>query len=172
MSWTDERIERLKAMWTKGSTASQIAEELGGVSRNAVIGKAPRGPTVLHRSNPAEKERRWCFAQRPCVSEPHHAPRGQGTGGFRPDRFAFRCRGQAPKPIDRCRRCSIDRSARALHRQPGTQAPIPPPARAGPGQPSRGCRQHQLARPERPFALADGHRLPTFSLGAIQPGAT
>ena len=42
MSWTDERIERLKTMWTQGSTASQIAEELGGVSRNAVIGKAHR----------------------------------------------------------------------------------------------------------------------------------
>ena len=32
MSWTDERIERLKEMWTQGATASQIAEELGGVS--------------------------------------------------------------------------------------------------------------------------------------------
>ncbi len=42
MSWTEERIDRLKAMWAKGSTASQIAEELGGVSRNAVIGKAHR----------------------------------------------------------------------------------------------------------------------------------
>ncbi len=42
MSWTDERIDQLKALWTKGVTASQIAEELGGVSRNAVIGKAHR----------------------------------------------------------------------------------------------------------------------------------
>jgi GcrA cell cycle regulator len=42
MSWTDERIERLKDLWTKGMTASQIADELGGVSRNAVIGKAHR----------------------------------------------------------------------------------------------------------------------------------
>jgi GcrA cell cycle regulator len=42
MSWTEERIERLKAMWTQGATASQIADELGGVSRNAVIGKAHR----------------------------------------------------------------------------------------------------------------------------------
>jgi len=42
MSWTDERIERLKAMWAEGKTASIIAEELGGVSRNAVIGKAHR----------------------------------------------------------------------------------------------------------------------------------
>ncbi|WP_324262494.1 GcrA family cell cycle regulator [Altererythrobacter sp. H2] len=42
MSWTDERIATLKTMWEGGSTASQIAEELGGVSRNAVIGKAHR----------------------------------------------------------------------------------------------------------------------------------
>jgi GcrA cell cycle regulator len=42
LSWTDERIDQLKAMWEKGMTASQIAEELGGVSRNAVIGKAHR----------------------------------------------------------------------------------------------------------------------------------
>jgi len=42
MSWTDERIERLKALWTKGMTASHIADDLGGVSRNAVIGKAHR----------------------------------------------------------------------------------------------------------------------------------
>jgi GcrA cell cycle regulator len=42
MSWTDERIDRLKHLWTNGMTASQIADELGGVSRNAVIGKAHR----------------------------------------------------------------------------------------------------------------------------------
>ncbi|HEX7873160.1 MAG TPA: GcrA family cell cycle regulator [Sphingobium sp.] len=42
MAWTNERIEQLKTMWERGMTASQIAEELGGVSRNAVIGKAHR----------------------------------------------------------------------------------------------------------------------------------
>lgn len=42
MSWTEERIDQLKAMWERGLTASQIADELGGVSRNAVIGKAHR----------------------------------------------------------------------------------------------------------------------------------
>jgi GcrA cell cycle regulator len=42
MSWTEERIDRLKKMWHDGATASQIAEDLGGVSRNAVIGKAHR----------------------------------------------------------------------------------------------------------------------------------
>ncbi|MBA2935881.1 GcrA cell cycle regulator [Sphingomonas sp. CGMCC 1.13654] len=42
MSWTDERIDKLKSLWGQGHTASQIADELGGVSRNAVIGKAHR----------------------------------------------------------------------------------------------------------------------------------
>ncbi|UAK23479.1 GcrA family cell cycle regulator [Sphingomonas nostoxanthinifaciens] len=42
MAWTDERIEQLRQMWQAGMTASQIAEALGGVSRNAVIGKAHR----------------------------------------------------------------------------------------------------------------------------------
>ena len=42
MSWTDERVKKLKELWGKGSTASQIAEIIGGISRNAVIGKAHR----------------------------------------------------------------------------------------------------------------------------------
>ena len=42
MSWTNEKVEKLKELWGKGNTASQIAEIIGGVSRNAVIGKAHR----------------------------------------------------------------------------------------------------------------------------------
>ena len=42
MSWTDERVEILKKMWGEGQSVSQIAEELGGVTRNAVIGKVHR----------------------------------------------------------------------------------------------------------------------------------
>ena len=42
MSWTEEKVEKLKELWGKGSTASQIAEIIGGMSRNAVIGKAHR----------------------------------------------------------------------------------------------------------------------------------
>jgi len=42
MSWTDEKVAKLKELWGKGSTASQIAEIIGGISRNAVIGKAHR----------------------------------------------------------------------------------------------------------------------------------
>ncbi|MDT1060301.1 GcrA family cell cycle regulator [Paracoccus sp. CPCC 101403] len=50
MSWTDERVETLKRMWAEGQSASQIAKELGGVTRNAVIGKVHR----LGLSNRAE----------------------------------------------------------------------------------------------------------------------
>ena len=42
MSWTDEKVNKLKDLWGKGQTASQIAEIIGGVTRNAVIGKAHR----------------------------------------------------------------------------------------------------------------------------------
>jgi len=42
MSWTDERVELLKKLWSDGLSASQIAAELGGITRNAVIGKVHR----------------------------------------------------------------------------------------------------------------------------------
>jgi GcrA cell cycle regulator len=76
MSWTDERIERLKAMWTNGSTASQIAEELGGVSRNAVIGKAHR-LGLESRPSPVkpgeEKEKKAKAAVAPKADKPKPA---------------------------------------------------------------------------------------------------
>jgi GcrA cell cycle regulator len=60
MSWTEERIATLTKMWESGSTASQIAEELGGISRNAVIGKAHRlglkpRPSPVKSADPGEK---------------------------------------------------------------------------------------------------------------------
>ncbi len=42
MTWNDEKVQKLKELWGKGNTASQIAQIIGGVSRNAVIGKANR----------------------------------------------------------------------------------------------------------------------------------
>ena len=78
MSWTDERIERLKTMWTQGSTASQIAEELGGVSRNAVIGKAHR-LGLESRPSPVkageEKEKKAKPAPAPRAAKPAAAPK-------------------------------------------------------------------------------------------------
>ncbi len=78
MSWTDERIATLKKMWEGGSTASQIAEELGGVSRNAVIGKAhrlglksrPSPVKAAEKKKPAPKPKP---AAKPTVKKP--APR-------------------------------------------------------------------------------------------------
>tara|TARA_B100000963_G_scaffold161669_1_gene140578 strand:- start:1547 stop:2035 length:489 start_codon:yes stop_codon:yes gene_type:complete len=59
MSWTDEKVAKLKELWGKGSTASQIAETLGGVSRNAVIGKAHRlnlsGKIIAKRNSNSHK---------------------------------------------------------------------------------------------------------------------
>jgi GcrA cell cycle regulator len=73
MSWTEERIERLKKMWHDGATASQIADELGGVSRNAVIGKAHR-LGLEQRPSPVkpgeEKE-----AKKPAAAAPRPAPK-------------------------------------------------------------------------------------------------
>ena len=42
MAWTDDRVEVLKKLWAEGLSASQIAARLGGVTRNAVIGKVHR----------------------------------------------------------------------------------------------------------------------------------
>ena len=68
MSWTDERIERLTKMWEGGATASQIAEELGGVSRNAVIGKAHR-LGLKARPSPVKPN------EKPAVAAAEPAPR-------------------------------------------------------------------------------------------------
>ena len=70
MSWTDERIDSLKAMWEKGLTASQIAEELGGVSRNAVIGKAHRLDLQSRPSPVKEKEGKTAAPRKTAVRKP------------------------------------------------------------------------------------------------------
>lgn len=65
MSWTDDRVETLKKMWGEGQSASQIAKELGGVTRNAVIGKVHRlglsnragTGTAAAAAKPAAKEK-------------------------------------------------------------------------------------------------------------------
>lgn len=55
MSWTDERVEKLQEMWNEGKSAAQIAKALGGVTRNAVIGKVHR-LGLSHRGPNAEGE--------------------------------------------------------------------------------------------------------------------
>src|SRR2546430_17469210 len=53
MSWTDERVETLKKLWADGHSASQIAAELGGITRNAVIGKVHRLGLAGRAKSPA-----------------------------------------------------------------------------------------------------------------------
>jgi len=78
MAWTDERIETLRKMWEGGQTASQIAEQLGGVSRNAVIGKAHRlglqsRPSPVKPNDPTPKAAAPAAVPKP-AAPPRPAP--------------------------------------------------------------------------------------------------
>ncbi len=82
MSWTDERIEMLKGLWEKGLTASQIAEDLGGVSRNAVIGKAHRlglqsrpSPVKPNEGEEAAPRKTATVAKTPSAAAPAPKPK-------------------------------------------------------------------------------------------------
>jgi GcrA cell cycle regulator len=77
MSWTEERIERLKKMWHDGATASQIADELGGVSRNAVIGKAHRLGLEQRPSPVKPGEEKEHKKPAPATAAPKAAPRAE-----------------------------------------------------------------------------------------------
>ena len=75
MSWTDERVETLKRMWNEGQSASQIAEELGGVTRNAVIGKVHR-LGLSNRVGGKDEDDEGAAAPAPAaVAKPEPAPR-------------------------------------------------------------------------------------------------
>ena len=77
MSWTDERVDKLKELWTEGMSASQIAKVMGGVTRNAVIGKVHRlglsnrgGPGPEEGGRPAEPVLAAKPAPAPAVEPP------------------------------------------------------------------------------------------------------
>lgn len=70
MAWTDDRVEKLKTLWIGGASASQIAKELGGVTRNAVIGKVHRlGLSSRNQGKPEAAEK-----PAPAVEEVSAAP--------------------------------------------------------------------------------------------------
>ena len=70
MAWTDERVELLKKLWSEGLSASQIAAELGGVTRNAVIGK-------VHRLSLSGRAKQSNATQRPRRARAPRTPRAQ-----------------------------------------------------------------------------------------------
>ena len=78
MSWTDERVELLKKMWGEGQSASQIAKELGGVTRNAVIGKVHRLGLSNRNSGTskpaAEPKEKPAAAPKPAAAAPKPKP--------------------------------------------------------------------------------------------------
>ncbi|MGO4907286.1 GcrA family cell cycle regulator [Pseudorhodobacter sp. W20_MBD10_FR17] len=76
MSWTDERVETLKKMWAEGQSASQIAKELGGVTRNAVIGKVHRlGLSNRATGTPTKEEEAPVAPKVEPVAKPVETPR-------------------------------------------------------------------------------------------------
>jgi GcrA cell cycle regulator len=152
MSWTDERIEKLTKMWEGGATASQIAEELGGVSRNAVIGKAhrlglkarpspvkpndkpeaPDAPSKL--AKPAADAARAEAPARPAAAPA--APRPAPAAA--PATAPVAASGAIPAPTPQQRIVSVGPGG-FLRQGPGDQqAPIPPapPRRLVPAKPS------------------------------------
>ena len=102
MSWTDERIESLRTMWEKGLTASQIADELGGVSRNAVIGKAHRlglksRPSPVKATEKVAKPVKAAAPAAPKPAAPASAPRAAAPVAPRP--VAPSSRISPPEPV-------------------------------------------------------------------------
>jgi len=153
MSWTDERIGRLKSMWADGATASQIAEDLGGVSRNAVIGKAHR-LGLESRPSPVkageEKDKRVKPLPAPKVARPAPSPAPKPAAAAPPEPKAATPAPAADAAPPRPAQAKPEPGATTIQyrsvgpggfvRQgPGdTQMPIPPapPRRLVPAKPS------------------------------------
>jgi len=151
MSWTDERIEKLTKMWEGGATASQIAEELGGVSRNAVIGKAHRlglkaRPSPVKANDKSDSAPPKAAKPAPPPAEPRApapkpAPAPVASPAPQPSPAAAKPAGDAPAaaPAAPQQRIVSVGPGGFLRQGPGDQqAPIPPapPRRLVPARPS------------------------------------
>ena len=146
MSWTDQRIEQLRTLWEKGLTASQIADELGGVSRNAVIGKAHR---LGLKSRPSPVKANEPDKKAAAAKKPAAAPaKPVAAAPLRPRPVAPAAPAAAPRtdgePAPEVRVSSMPRIVSIgpggfMRQGPGDQqAPIPPapPRRLVPAKPS------------------------------------
>ena len=153
MSWTDERIATLTKMWESGATASQIADELGGVSRNAVIGKAHRlglkaRPSPVKANEPKPEPRAKgaeakgaakAPAGRPKAAEPEVEDDIDDIGDEQAPPASATPSQPLPKPVQDMPRVVSVGPGGFLRQGPGDQqAPIPPapPRRLVPAKPS------------------------------------
>jgi GcrA cell cycle regulator len=114
MSWTDERVELLKRMWTEGQSASQIAKELGGVTRNAVIGKVHR-LGLSNRAGDGASER---------SDEPAEAPAAP-VRAEAPPRPAAEPAAPRPAPEPQAARPAVERPAPQPVAPPSNVTPLP-----------------------------------------------
>ncbi|MEI4194264.1 GcrA family cell cycle regulator [Roseovarius sp. E0-M6] len=104
MSWNDERVEILKKMWGEGQSASQIAKELGGVTRNAVIGKVHRlglsnrngGGGAAAAASPAAEAK-----PKPAKAAPKPAPKAKKPAQPEPTPETEETPAAAPAPVSR-----------------------------------------------------------------------
>lgn len=117
MTWTDERVETLKRMWSEGQSASQIAKELGGVTRNAVIGKVHRlGLSNRVAGTSAETE-----AEPEVVAPPDPEPRREPpepVHAAAPPPEPVRAAAAAPAPVVPITRKAIIPAGQPLPPQP------------------------------------------------------
>jgi GcrA cell cycle regulator len=153
MSWNDERIATLTKMWEGGATASQIADELGGVSRNAVIGKAHRlglksrpSPVKANEEPKPKAGKARKKEDKPAVARPKAKPpaarpaaRAEPAGGAEPAFDDDTPRQPLPNPSPDMHKIVSVGPGGFLRQGPGDQqAPIPPapPRRLVPAKPS------------------------------------
>jgi GcrA cell cycle regulator len=134
MAWTDERITLLRALWTEGLSASQIAERLGGVTRNAVIGKAHR-LGLSGRPSPVKTER----AAAPAASSPSPRPI---TVVPTPPAVATQATVEADPPIRASLLTITDRMCKWPHGHPGERDFYFCGRRTNPGQSY--CAEHTV----------------------------
>jgi GcrA cell cycle regulator len=136
MSWTDERIATLRKMWEGGATASEIATELGGVSRNAVIGKAHRLGLKARPSPVKANEKKKAApapAKKPAPAPVRAAAEPRAEPAERPAEATER---PAPRPATAAAPARADAaadSASPSQPMPNPQADLPKIVSVGPG---------------------------------------
>lgn len=159
MSWTDDRVETLKRLWAEGQSASQIAKELGGVTRNAVIGKVHR----LGLSNRTEGEE----PAKPATAAPAAAaaPAADPAPAPQPAPRAAAPRAEAPARAEPAAEKSAEPRAEprpeapAAEARPAAETPEPAPA------------PQPVFTPRRPIVPAGQPLPPQPSANEISPEA-
>lgn len=121
MSWTDERVETLKRMWAEGQSASQIAKELGGVTRNAVIGKVHR-LGLSNRAPGARDDEDEVDGAGPVAAPASNATAAAVAAAARPEPAAPPRTAEARPTADAPRTADVPRAA------PAAEVRVPPQA--------------------------------------------